>query len=44
MGQVHEAALRRNKYDPYVPTDLLREAFAQDFVDIPGAIESIKRL
>ena len=44
MRQVHEAALRRNKYDPYVPTDLLRETFAQDFVDIPGAIESIKRL
>ena len=32
------------KYDPYVATDLLREAFAHDFIDIPGAIESIKQL
>lgn len=32
------------KYDRYVSTELLREAFAQDFVDIPDAIESMKRL
>ena len=44
IGKIYEAALRRNKYDRYIPTELLREAFAQDFVDIPGAIESIKRL
>lgn len=44
IGKIHEAALRRNKYDRYIPTDLLREAFAQDFVDIPGAIESINYL
>ena len=43
-GKIQDAALRRNKYDPYIPTDLLREAFARDHVDIPGAIESIKRL
>ena len=42
--QVQEATLRRNKYDRYVPEDLLREAYAQDFIDIPGAIESVKRL
>lgn len=42
--RIHEVALRRNKYDVYVPTDLLREAFAQDLIDIPGAIESIKAL
>ena len=41
VKQVHETALRRNKYDSYVPTDLLREAFANDVIDIPGAIESI---
>ena len=44
VGQVDETALRRNKYDSYVPTDLLREAYAHDVIDISGAIESIKRL
>lgn len=43
-GKIQDAALRRNKYDPYIPTDLLREAFARDHVDIPGAVESMKRL
>lgn len=32
------------KYDRYIPSDLLREAFAHDVIDIPGAIESIKGL
>ena len=44
MRQVYEAALRRNKYDRYISSDLLREAFAHDFIDIPGAIESVKQL
>ena len=40
MIAVHCAA----KYDPYVATELLREAAARDYVDIPGAIESMERL
>ena len=44
IAEIHDAALLRDKYDRYIPTDLLREAFAQDFVDIPGAIETIERL
>ena len=44
IGKIQDAALRRNKYDRFIPTELLREAFAQDCVDIPGAIESIKRI
>jgi ATP-dependent Lhr-like helicase len=40
MSAYHRAA----KYDRYVTTDLLHEAVARDYVDIAGAIESIKRL
>ena len=36
--------LSPQKYDRYIPTDLLREAIANDFINIPGAIESIKGL
>ncbi len=32
------------KYDRYIPIALLREAIANDFINIPGAIESIKGL
>ncbi|MYD09999.1 MAG: DEAD/DEAH box helicase [Chloroflexi bacterium] len=34
----------RLKYDRFVPPDLLREAFARDYLDIPGAIESLEAL
>ena len=33
-----------NKYDRYVPEPLLREAYSVDYLDIPGAVESIRRL
>ncbi len=36
--------LSPQKYDRYIPTDLLREAIANDYINIPGAIESIKGL
>ncbi len=32
------------KYDRYLPDALLREAFARDIIDVPGAIESLERL
>lgn len=35
---------RRRKYDPFVAPELLREAFACDFFDVPGAIESVEIL
>lgn len=35
---------RQRKYDRYVPADLLRDAFARDYLDIPGAIESLNAL
>jgi len=34
----------QKKYDRYVPSELLREAFARDYLDIPGAIESLSAL
>ena len=42
--QVSDYALKVNKYDRYVPEPLLREAYSVDYLDIPGAIESIRRL
>ena len=42
--QVEDHALIVNKYDRYVPEPLLREAYSVDYLDIPGAIESIRRL
>ena len=41
LPQLH---LRREKYDCFVPPSLLREAFARDAIDIPGAIESMEQL
>ena len=41
---VADAGLQREKYDIYAPTDLLREAYARDRIDIPGAVESLRRL
>ena len=42
--QVSEYALIVNKYDRYVPESLLREVYSVDYLDIPAAIESIRRL
>ena len=42
--QVADYALIVNKYDRYVPEPLLREAYSVDYLDIPKAIESIRRL
>ena len=42
--QVDNHALMSNKYDRYIPVSLLREAYSLDYLDIPGAIESIRRL
>lgn len=44
LSERMNAGHRAGKFNRYVATDLLREAVARDFVDIPGAIESIKRL
>lgn len=41
---VDENELLRNKYDRFVPIPLLREAYSADYLDIPGAVESILRL
>ena len=41
---VSEYNLQREKYDRFVPTPLLREAYSADYLDIPGAVESISRL
>ena len=43
-NQVDDHALIVNKYDQYVPEPLLREAYSVDYLDIPGVIESIRRL
>ena len=40
---VSEFNLKRNKYDRFVPISLLREAYSADYLDIPGAVESIQR-
>ncbi len=41
-NRVDVAELRRNKYDRYIPENLLREAYACDFIDIPEALRQIK--
>ena len=41
---VPEFELQRNKYDRFVPTNLLRQAFLQDALDIEGATASLRRL
>lgn len=41
---VSEYNLQRDKYDRFVPTPLLRQAYIADFLDIPGAVEPILRL
>ena len=41
---VSELNLQRDKYDRFVPAPLLREAYSEDYLDIPGAVESILRL
>ncbi|MCY4063063.1 MAG: DEAD/DEAH box helicase [Chloroflexi bacterium] len=41
---VSEYNLQRDKYDRFVPAPLLREAYSADYLDIPGAVESISRL
>ena len=43
--QIPEYLLRQlNKYNPYVPEALLREAYAADYLDTTGVIESIAKL
>ena len=44
MSEQASAVVGQQKYDRFVPNDLLREAFAHDYFDIPGAIESLKAL
>ena len=41
---VDPALLNINKYDEYVPVALLREAYAKDYIDIPGALDSLRQL
>lgn len=41
---VDDNELLRNKYDRFVPISLLRKAYSVDYLDIPGAVESIRRL
>ncbi len=36
-----EYQLQRNKFDRFVPTPLLRQAFSADYLDIPGAVASL---
>lgn len=36
--------LERNKYDRYVPDDLLREAFVLDYLNIPAAITALTKM
>ena len=36
--------LEREKYDIYVPAEILREAYAKDYIDIPGALDSLRQL
>ena len=42
--RVDQYDLKVNKYDRYIPESLLRQAYSVDYLDIPGAIESIRRL
>lgn len=35
-------ALRREKYDRFVPGELLRESYASDCLDVPGALECLR--
>lgn len=44
LSERFSAVHNPGKYDRFIPTDLLREAFAKDILDIPGAIESLNRL
>lgn len=44
LSQQASAVYRQQKYDRFVPTDMLREAFAFDYLDIPGALESMSLL
>ncbi len=37
-------ALRREKYDRFVPGELLRESYASDHLDVPGALECLRGL
>ena len=39
-----EVELQRNKYDRFVPTNLLRQAFLQDALDVEGAEAVLKRI
>jgi ATP-dependent helicase Lhr and Lhr-like helicase len=44
VADIDETELRRNKYDQYVPPNLLREAYSRDFIDIQGGIDSLRDL
>ena len=42
--RLDDGFLNREKYDEYVPADILREAYAKDYIDIPGALDSLRQL
>lgn len=44
VDSIDDIGLGRYKYDRYVPTSLLREAYSSDFIDLDGAIESLRNL
>ena len=37
-------ALHREKYDRFVPGELLRESYASDHLDVPGALECLREM
>lgn len=41
-GQQPPEALRREKYDRFVPPELLRESYASDHLDLPGALACLR--
>ena len=41
-AQMPDMALQREKYDPFVPPALLREAYASDCLDVPGAVAALR--
>ncbi len=41
-GQQPAMALHREKYDRFVPPELLRESYASDHLDVPGALACLR--
>ncbi len=44
VERVETYQLYQNKFDRYVPADLLRQAYAADYLDVPGAAASLQAL